>query len=351
MLPKVSIVIPVYNTEQYLIKCLESICNQTLKEIEIIIVNDGSPDHSQEIINQYRKRDIRIKSIVQENAGLGEARNAGMMVSTGEYIAFVDSDDWVELNMYQIMLNTMEENSADIAICNTVKVFADGSIAKKAPMLPHLITPSDVTSPKVQFDYFIGAGYGASACNKLYRKKFLLNNRLRFEKNNEIFAEDMLFNLMCLLDKPLITVMEDYLYNYYIHNNSIIQSYKPKLAERMINLNERFEIRIKNRGLEAEFEELSAMMILNAFSISMYNACFYGNKRPKAMRSELDYFMQHEFIKQRMIKVAKGKYLGSIDNLMWKVHARIFAILICLGLRSLACYLQSKRFKKITSAK
>ena len=103
---KVSVIIPVYNTEQYLNKCLDSLVNQTLKDIEIILINDGSTDNSQNIIDEYSaKYPDKIKSFIKENGGQATARNLGITKATGEYIGFVDSDDWIELNMYEELYN------------------------------------------------------------------------------------------------------------------------------------------------------------------------------------------------------------------------------------------------------
>ena len=95
---KVSIIVPVYNIEKYLAKCLDSLINQTLEDIEIICVNDGSTDNSAEILNEYAQKDCRIKIINQDNAGLSAARNTGINAANGEYIGYVDSDDWIDLN-------------------------------------------------------------------------------------------------------------------------------------------------------------------------------------------------------------------------------------------------------------
>lgn len=114
--PKISIIVPVYNTESYLEECLDSILAQTLKDIEIICVNDGSPDHSQDILERYAQKDKRVKVLVKENGGLSSARNAGMKIAEGEYIAFVDSDDFVAPEMMETLYTRAEETKSDITI-------------------------------------------------------------------------------------------------------------------------------------------------------------------------------------------------------------------------------------------
>ena len=119
---KVSLIVPVYNTEMFLKKCLESIISQTLKEIEIIIVNDGSTDNSQKIIDDFSKKDSRIKAFYKENEGLSSARNLGLEKAKGKYIWFIDSDDYI-MKPYacEKLYNFSEENNLDIAVCNYVQ--------------------------------------------------------------------------------------------------------------------------------------------------------------------------------------------------------------------------------------
>lgn len=118
MKPKVSIIVPVYNVEKYLVRCMESLLNQTLKEIEIILVDDGSPDNCPQMCDEYARRDSRVKVIHKSNAGLGYARNSGLDVAVGEYIAFVDSDDYVDTSMYATLWNEARASNADVVFCN-----------------------------------------------------------------------------------------------------------------------------------------------------------------------------------------------------------------------------------------
>ena len=116
--PKVSIVVPIYNVESYLERCIQTLLNQTLKDIEIILIDDGSPDHCPQICNEYAQKDSRIKVIHKKNAGLGYARNSGLEIARGKYLAFVDSDDYVEANMYEILYNKIKDSNSDVVFCN-----------------------------------------------------------------------------------------------------------------------------------------------------------------------------------------------------------------------------------------
>ena len=115
--PKISVIVPVYKVEKYLDRCVESIVNQTYKNLEIILVDDGSPDNCPVMCDEWAEKDERIRVIHKENGGLADARNAGMNIATGDYIGFVDSDDWIEPNMYEVLLKNALKYDADISRC------------------------------------------------------------------------------------------------------------------------------------------------------------------------------------------------------------------------------------------
>ena len=126
MQPLISVIVPIYNVEDYLDRCVDSIINQTYKNLEIILVDDGSPDNCPKMCDDYAKIDNRIKVVHKENGGLSDARNAGMKVATGEYVSFIDSDDYVSLDFYETLLQTMIDNDSDIVECGVVKFYENG---------------------------------------------------------------------------------------------------------------------------------------------------------------------------------------------------------------------------------
>ena len=117
----ISVIVPVYNVEKYLVQCINSILNQTIKNLEIILVDDGSLDNSGKICDEFSKKDDRIVAIHKENNGLSSARNAGLEIANGNYIGFVDSDDWLDEHMYEILLKLIKENNSDISCCDFFK--------------------------------------------------------------------------------------------------------------------------------------------------------------------------------------------------------------------------------------
>ena len=125
----ISVIVPVYNVEKYLDKCIQSIVDQTYTNLEIILVDDGSPDNSGAICDEWAEKDNRIKVIHKANGGLSDARNAGLDIATGEYIAFVDSDDYIELDFYDKLYNVIKATNCDISICNLRKVYENNNVS------------------------------------------------------------------------------------------------------------------------------------------------------------------------------------------------------------------------------
>ena len=133
--PKISVIVPVYKVEAYLDKCVRSIMDQTYRNLEIILVDDGSPDDCPAMCDAWAEKDSRIRVIHKENGGLSDARNAGMAVATGEYIGFIDSDDYIAPDMYRLLLERMTADGSDIAACGVEMVFEDGTP-------PRMLTPT-----------------------------------------------------------------------------------------------------------------------------------------------------------------------------------------------------------------
>lgn len=186
----ISVILPIYNSEKYLKKCIDSIKNQTYKDLEIILVNDGSTDNSPKICDEYAKIDKRIKVIHQKNGGQATARNAGLDASKGEYIAFVDSDDYIEKDMYELLLSMIEESHSDIAICGHKEVFEDESISSVE------IFEKEMLDTEALWQEIFG-NLNNAVWNKLFKKELI--GELRFPVGM-IHGEDLIFNLNYLLN-------------------------------------------------------------------------------------------------------------------------------------------------------
>jgi glycosyltransferase involved in cell wall biosynthesis len=228
--PKISIIIPVYNAEKYLQQCLDSVVNQTLKEIEVLCVNDGSKDGSLNILEEYQKKDSRIKVFTQENSGPATARNVGLENAKGEYVWFVDADDWIELNACEILYVRAKIDNLDILIfCaynvpNIQPTKADISY-RALDCIPAYFEQKVFTLEEGKSFLF---NIPREMFNKLLKKDFLYENNLYFE---EKFYEDIIFNMKCIYSSHRFGVLKKFLYNYnfYANPNSIISTASDKI--------------------------------------------------------------------------------------------------------------------------
>lgn len=191
---KVSVIVPVYNVEDYLVECLESLVSQTLKEIEIICVNDGSTDGSMAILEDYKKKYPAIKVFTKPNGGLSDARNFGLKHATGEYIAFVDSDDYVHVNMLKVLYEAMIDAQADLCVSQIKEVYQ----TEKKDLIDHNEIYPMLGHPTVW--------------NKLYKHEWIKMFDIEFPVG--LWYEDNVFTYKYLLNQPKIVYVEDFLYYY-----------------------------------------------------------------------------------------------------------------------------------------
>ena len=243
---KLSIIVPVYNVEQYIEKCIESLINQTLKEIEIIFVNDGTPDNSVNIIKKYQKKDNRIKLINKENGGQASARNLGLVHAKGEYIAFLDSDDYVNEEMYEKMYNKAKKNSLDIVICNYFLTYKDRIEEVK----------NNITSKKEKIilpnEYIL---LTPSPWNKIIKKSYL--EQLNFKFPEGIIYEDYASIPTLVLNKPKVLYINECLHYYVQSETSTMRNleYKKKYED-IFQATEYLYESLINKGYDKELEYL-----------------------------------------------------------------------------------------------
>ena len=229
--PMVSIVIPIYNVEIYLKKCINSILNQNFNDFEIILVNDGSTDSSLDICNEYLKKDTRINLVNKTNGGLSSARNAGLNVAKGKYISFIDPDDCINENYFNILINKAEMNDCDVIVSGyrTVPNNVD-------------IIPSYKLNEVLKGTDFILSSDNVHSKNELcfvwrylYKLKLIKENKIKF--NEKIFiGEDVTFNLEVLVNANKVMAISDILYYYTINNPTSLMrnKFKPNLESSLI---------------------------------------------------------------------------------------------------------------------
>lgn len=213
----VSIIVPVYKVEIELDRCVHSLVNQTYPNIEIILVDDGSPDTCPELCNQYANEDNRIKVVHKENGGLSDARNAGLKIATGDYILYVDSDDYIDLNSCERLLNAIDEQEVDIVVGNAIMEKPDG----EEKML-HTATPAGIiyTAKEFIIKSIKAFQWYAPAWLNMYRREYLLENELYFKKG--IYFEDMQMLPRVFLQANRIATIDETFYHYVVRDNSIM---------------------------------------------------------------------------------------------------------------------------------
>lgn len=227
----ISIIVPVFNVEKYLETCLESIRNQTYKDIEIILVNDGSTDKSYEICKMFEKVDNRFILIDKENGGLSSARQAGIERARGEYFCTVDSDDYIEKDFVQKMYQTIQQENADICVCATREYSSDISRIRgfnKEEKLSRIITVEDL---KKYYNDLLGKYYMSDSWNKIYRTSFVKDSNIVFSLDKKYNGTDLLFNHLLMLHLPKISIVNEPLYNYQILENSRVRRKNKQLQK------------------------------------------------------------------------------------------------------------------------
>lgn len=264
--PKISVIVPIYNVEAYLDRCLDSIVNQTYKNLEIILVDDGSPDGCSQLCDEWSRRDNRIIVMHKENGGLSDARNAGLEIASGDFIGFVDSDDWIESDMYECLYDLLCRFSADIAICGSNSVDSEGRVVGVGKFPKKVVGYEDVVvfeDEKIMEAHLKKTNdINSGVWNKLYRKSIV--HGIRFPKSK--LYEDV-FTMYKYLDRAKRVVKtRTHKYNYYQREDSICRkSFTIKNFDSVQANNERYEY------IKANYPNLETMarerLLVNLLSI------------------------------------------------------------------------------------
>ena len=284
--PKISVIVPVYNTEKYLSKCLDSILNQTLTDIEVIIVNDGSTDNSQQIIEDFVKKDTRISFIVKENGGLSDARNVGIEASIGMFLAFIDSDDYIDPIMFQTMFDLAEKHQSEIVMCDLVKVDENGNEFRDLPQSPQL---PDKIILKENFTIF--GEMSCFACNKIFKKS--LFNQHKFKKG--IHFEDIELIPKLILDSTIISKVNQPFYKYFERQDSITKTHTAKGLDMFFAVNE----------------------VSDYFKLSNYNTFAVELERFQILQGYYSYLAYVAYVKD---KVLKDEMIFELKNFLKKYN-------------------------------
>lgn len=321
---KVSIVVPVYNVYKYLDRCLTSLVKQTHNNLEIIVVNDGSPDNSQEIIDKYAKKYPKIiKSYIKKNGGLSDARNFGLKKATGKYIMFIDSDDYVEEDMVELLYKSIKDNNSDISICDIYDEYEETErLDIYSNYVPHTLS-SVYEDKKILLNRF-------AAWNKMYNIDLFKNSEMRFEIG-KIYEDLMLVPKLYLYAKKISFVSKP-LYHYIIRQGSIMTSSNIQKNLDIIFAFNNLITYYKEKGIYDEFkEELEYLCIDHILIATVVRVIKMSSL--KELKSNVSTFINYIF--ENFSNFQENKYVSSLSrnkrivlNLIKKKHFVLLKIML-----------------------
>lgn len=334
---KVSVIVPIYNVEKYIRRAVDSLIAQTLKEIEIILVDDGSPDNCGTIIDKYTSQHENIVALHKENGGLSDARNAGMTVAHGEYIGFVDPDDYIEPDMFEALYQTIKRTQTDMCLCGYIEEFTSDYKLDRDIELPEIGTSEDLTKS------FIFGGFGAYAWNKLYKRVVIEKHHLQYPVGIAL-VEDCAFLCEYLKYIKSYSVISRCLYHYIRNDSSICARYHDQQFEYYRYGNEskkRLIASINESDRDILYVENDKTFLNTCFTVIDQLNSFSNKKKMKYRYSELKrissdeefvalakkhgMFSENRELKMKSTWVCEKKYTRFLIFESWKqrVIARI----------------------------
>ena len=361
MAPQISIIIPVYNAEKYLSECFDSIIEQTFKNFEVILINDGSTDCSEAICREYAGKDKRFRYIRQENQGVCAARNAGLNAAAGELLAFMDADDWLADNGLELLYKAYQKTGADLIVGNVN--FVDGERKRKIRIFDQAFTVSEKQWITQYERACIGYGYNprpgtrsepaglGSLWNKLYKRGIIEDNGIRFDTYVLGIYEDNLFVLEYLEHCGSVSYITDVVYNY----RKVLGSNSPGFKPTTLEINRRIFKRINEyiakskKESEKDFEKAFYIYVMRRLEVSLSVYFFTGQNRAPFIQKlkELHRLIRREPYKTA-IKNVEHRLLKPSARFIW-VFARTYsAFMIWLGARAEKC--GAAAVKRIKSA-
>ena len=320
MKPKVSVIVPIWNVEKYLDRCIQSILNQTLKDIEIILVDDESPDNCPQMCDEYAKLDSRVKVIHKKNGGLGLARNSGIEVANGEFITFIDSDDFIDLCMMERLYKECKNEKLDV-IYSEFNV--DDYPGFRIVLLPEKLYIGSEQIEGLCLD-MIGAEptfissvkFQCSACKGLYSSDLIRNNKLKFLSERLYISEDLMFNLDLLKFAQRVKFVPWQFYHYCLNGVSLTHLYRSdRWQKSLIMIDELDKRSVDFRNKEEFKHRLNRTCLFYARTaiidnISQHNISF---------RSKLTAI--REIINEKHVRNSLEKYPINKLPIQWKIFA------------------------------
>lgn len=331
-MPRVSVIVPIYNVEKYLDRCMESLLNQTLKNIEIIMVDDGSPDLCPQMCDEYAKKDSRVKVVHKKNAGLGLARNSGLDIATGEYVAFVDSDDYVGLDMYKTLYDRAEANKCDAVYCGfRTEVRENKWVYSNEVDVDQLWKREDVQQFMLDM---IASGVGIKAerlyqmsvWHSIYKRSLIEENHFRFVSEREVASEDIPFQVDFLSKANTVAYVSKAFYSYCLNGTSLTATLKPEKYARYKQL----RACLLSKSSDAEYVSRVNRLFIGYTRSHLYDIINSTWKHKVAMINEIqsdDIWeeVRRNYSPANLPFVSKSIYIFLLSSSAWLLY-----LLMCL---------------------
>lgn len=322
--PKFSIIIPIYNAEEYLSQCLESVVNQTYTNLEIICVIDGSPDNSLEICRKYADKDERIKVFYKENGGTHTARNKGLEMACGEYVMFMDPDDWLDLDTLECLAEKIEKHNLDVIRFNYIREFADSHVKKQNTFLKDTVYSGEECFTLLrrmvgligdELKHPENFNFLASVCFNAYRKKLITDTKIEFFNIREIGTfSDGLFNIELFKHVKSFLFLDKGFYHYRKTNSqSATSNYRENFPEKQSLLFRTIEDALKDCFTEDMKKAFSNRIAIGTMELCL-NALI-SNKLFSEKRKEIKSILNDD-VHKKAISSLEMKYLP----LKWKAY-------------------------------
>lgn len=327
--PTVSVIIPVYKTEPYLEECVDSVLRQEYPRLEIVLVDDGSPDNCPALCDRYAARYGHIRVVHQANRGLGHARNAGMAASSGKYVFFVDSDDCLDgPDAIGLLVAQAERTKADITVGGFRRLHGSTISGIKR----HYLQNGERTDTvDFRFRGFIMYGHLAYDWGKLYRRGFLEEHGLECQPYP--YTQDKAHNMMCCACRPVYAFIDESVCLYRVNEESVTFRYKDDFIRVWTSIASDFHKFLDERGIDEDaYGDLPAFhIVIGSVFLAKQEARFKTRAVAEAAKALREYNADL-FVRGAMKALARGKYVSEVEALSWKVMIRAAAILCSLRL-------------------
>lgn len=291
MNPKISIIVPIYNAEKYIDKCIESIINQTFKDIEIILINDGSSDGSRNIIDRYAKKDKRIIAIYQENSGPSVARNKGIKIAKGKYIGFVDSDDYIEETMYEELYNLVNDNNIQVGMCayNELHFYDNTQRITRTRLHSQKVYNKEEIKKNIISTFAKNENYGFySLWNKIYLREWVVKLGIYMDENRD-HGEDWWFNMCLFSEMESYICIDKPLYNYiHVNEDSLMSKYRENQFELFLDGREKIKSIVPSEFID--YSEFNSRFVyeFSSYIINTFKAVKDKNRKNELVNNVLN---------------------------------------------------------------